>query len=148
VHADHCAGIEACIERGRKGEVYNIGGASECENLSLVKQLCAVADLRFATDKDLAARFPNCPAANGRASAELIAFVKDRPGHDRRYAIDFRKAERELGFRPAIPVAEGLRRTFDWYLQNEAWWRGVMDGSYRNWMFANYGTRNTDVARH
>jgi dTDP-glucose 4,6-dehydratase len=145
--SDHCAGIEACIERGRAGEVYNIGGASECENLSLVKQLCAVADRRFANDKDLAARFQNCPAANGRSSAELIAFVKDRPGHDRRYAIDFRKAERELGFRPAVPVAEGLQRTFEWYLQNEAWWRGVMDGSYRNWMFANYGTRNTDVAR-
>lgn len=139
--SDHCAGIDKIIERGRVGEVYNIGGASECENLSLVSLLCDGADKIFAADRSLAPRFPRCPAAKGRPAAELISFVKDRPGHDRRYAIDFTKAERELDFRPQIPLTDGLRNVFLWYLANETWWRGVMDGSYRRWVEANYASR-------
>jgi dTDP-glucose 4,6-dehydratase len=144
--SDHCAGIESILVRGRAGEVYNIGGASECENLSLVKQLCAVADRCFADDSALATRFPKCPAASGRPADTLITFVKDRPGHDRRYAIDFSKAASELGFRPALALDAGLRQTFEWYLRNEAWWRGVMDGSYRNWLSVNYAGRGDEEA--
>lgn len=139
--SDHCAGIEAVIDRGGVGEVYNIGGASEYENLHLVNQLCAIADERFAVAPALAGRFPQCPSAAGRASAGLISFVKDRPGHDRRYAIDFGKAERDLGFKPKMSLADGLRDVFDWYLSNEPWWRGVMDGSYRRWVETNYAAR-------
>jgi len=144
--SDHCVGIEAIIERGRAGEVYNLGGAAEYQNLYLVQQLCAIADRRFGADAGLAGRFPLCPPAQGRAAVELIQFVQDRPGHDRRYAIDFTKAERELGFRPAVALADGLQNVFDWYLANESWWRGVMDGSYRNWMFTNYADRLADAA--
>jgi len=141
--ADHCSGIEAILDRGTVGEVYNIGGASEQENLYLVNQLCAVADERFAADATLAPRFPHCPSAKGRPAAELISFVKDRPGHDRRYAIDFGKAERALGFQPKISLLDGLRNVFDWYLANESWWRGVMDGSYRTWVETNYTARSS-----
>jgi dTDP-glucose 4,6-dehydratase len=129
--ADHCRGIELVLERGRSGEVYNIGGGSECENLTLVHQLCRIADAAFATVPALCRRFPNSPAATSQ-SAGLIRFVRDRPGHDRRYAIDFSKAERELGFAPSTDIASGLGRTFHWYLDNEPWWRAILDGSYRN----------------
>jgi dTDP-glucose 4,6-dehydratase len=141
--SDHCAGIEAILDRGDVGEVYNIGGASEYENLYLVKQLCAIADECFKNNAALASRFPHCPPAKHRPSAGLISFVKDRPGHDRRYAIDFRKAERALGFRPRMSLADGLRDVFDWYLANEPWWRSVMDGSYRSWVEANYVARSS-----
>jgi dTDP-glucose 4,6-dehydratase len=136
--SDHCRGIERILERGRPGEVYNIGGGAESENLQLVETLCAVADAAFAADAQLAGRFPDAPAARGERSASLIRFVKDRPGHDRRYAIDCRKAERELGYRAAVTLARGLAETFTWYLANEGWWRSVMDGSYQRWIETHY----------
>lgn len=139
--SDHCAGITAIIERGRVGEVYNIGGDSECENIDLVRQLCSIADQRFGADHALAARFPQCPAAKGLKCEALLTFVKDRPGHDRRYAIDFSKTGRELGFHPGITLKSGLQKVFDWYLLNEPWWRAVMNGSYRRWVEVNYVAR-------
>jgi dTDP-glucose 4,6-dehydratase len=136
--SDHCRGIDLVLQKGRPGEVYNIGGGAESENLKLVETLCAVADEAFGATQDLRSRFPGCPAAGGGKSATLIQFVKDRPGHDRRYAIDCGKIERELGYRAQINLASGLRSTFDWYVQNEWWWRAVMDGSYQRWIETHY----------
>ena len=136
--SDHCRGIERILAKGTPGEVYNIGGGAESENLTLVETLCAVADAAFREQKELARRFPEAPAARGVKSASLIRFVKDRPGHDRRYAIDCRKAERELGYRAEVTLERGLRETFAWYLENEWWWRAVMDGSYQRWIETHY----------
>lgn len=138
---DHCRGIALALANGTDGECYNIGGNNEQRNLDLVHLLCAEIDKRFAATPALAARFPNAPAANGRPTTELIRFVTDRPGHDRRYAIDARKITRELGFEPRETMATGLGRTIDWYLEHEAWWRGIMDGSYHSWVDLNYGAR-------
>ena len=136
--SDHCRAVELVLKRGRPGEVYNIGGGVESENLALVETLCAVADQAFAETRDLCARFPGCPAARGAGSATLIQFVTDRPGHDRRYAIDCGKIERELGYRAQVNLKSGLRETFRWYVENEPWWRAVMDGSYRQWIKMHY----------
>jgi dTDP-glucose 4,6-dehydratase len=121
--ADHCAGIESILLRGRVGEVYNIGGRAERENIWLVRELCRLADQAFANNPGLRRLHPACPAARGLACDSLISFVTDRPGHDRRYAINCDKAERELGFAPAVNIDQGLARTFEWFLANEAWWR-------------------------
>jgi dTDP-glucose 4,6-dehydratase len=135
---DHCRGIDLILQKGRPGEVYNIGGGAESENLKLVGTLCSVADEAFRTERDLGSRFPGCPAARGGTSASLIQFVKDRPGHDRRYAIDCGKIEHELGYRAQVTLEAGLRHTFQWYLENEWWWRAVMDGSYQRWIETHY----------
>jgi len=137
---DHCRGIDLVLSGGAPGAVYNIGGRAESENLSVVRSLCEVADAAFGARVDLRARFPRCPSAGGEVASSLITFVKDRPGHDRRYAIDCTRIERELGFRPSVQLLEGLRQTFEWYLDHEPWWRGVMDGTYRKWMAAQYAT--------
>jgi dTDP-glucose 4,6-dehydratase len=91
-------------------------------------------DEAFEAAPALAGRFPSAPAAHSRTTESLVTFVKDRPGHDRRYAIDASKIERELGFRPRETFESGIRKTVRWYLENEAWWRAVMDGSYREWI--------------
>jgi dTDP-glucose 4,6-dehydratase len=128
---DHCLGIELALQKGKPGEVYNIGGRAECENIALVRDLCRIADDMFAANPALQRRFPNSAAARGPASASLITFVSDRPGHDRRYAIDCGKAARELGFAPGKKLSEGLTQTVQWYVENEPWWRSILDGSYR-----------------
>ena len=129
---DHCLGIDRVLERGAPGEVYNIGGGVEVDNISLVQRLCARVDEAFAADPALARRFPDAPATRGAASNSLVTFVQDRPGHDRRYALDCSKARRELGYEARHSLELGLRETVAWYLGNEAWWRAVLDGSYRN----------------
>jgi dTDP-glucose 4,6-dehydratase len=136
--SDHCRGLDLILARGRAGEVYNIGGGEERGNLELVRALCGIADAAFGEDPRLRARFPRCPAARGEPSTTLISFVADRPGHDRRYAIDCAKIERELGYRAGVTLEAGLRDTFAWYLRNEPWWRGVMDGSYQQWLQLHY----------
>jgi dTDP-glucose 4,6-dehydratase len=136
---DHCRGIEAVLDAGAVGETYNIGGRNEIRNLDLVRSLCRLLDARMAADSGLRARFPACPAARGGQSESLIRFVADRPGHDRRYAIDAGRIERELGFVPVERFETGIRKTVDWYLANEPWWRAVMDGSYRDWVRTQYG---------
>jgi dTDP-glucose 4,6-dehydratase len=136
--SDHCRGIERVLKRGRPGEVYNIGGGAESENLALVETLCAVADRAFQQRPELAETFGASPAARGEKSASLIQFVQDRPGHDRRYAIDCSKAERELGYRAEVSLERGLEETFAWYLDHQGWWRGVMDGSYQRWIETHY----------
>jgi dTDP-glucose 4,6-dehydratase len=136
--SDHCRGIELILKKGRPGEVYNIGGGVESENLKLVETLCGIVDDAFQKRSDLASRFPDCPAARGGNGSRMIRFVADRPGHDRRYAMDCRKIERELGYRAQVMLASGLRDTFEWYVQNEWWWHAVMDGSYRRWIETHY----------
>jgi len=138
---DHCRGIALVLASGRPGEVYNIGGGAELENLTVIDTLCAAVDAAFAGDPSLARRFPDAPAARGLATTSLKTTVADRPGHDRRYAIDTRKIARELGYAPAHDFGEWFAETLNWYLENEPWWRHVLDGSYRDWIEANYADR-------
>ncbi len=142
---DHCRGIDLVIASGRPGETYNIGGDNQVRNIDLVHRLCELLDDGFREDPALAERFPDAPAARGASSGELIAFVTDRPGHDRRYALDSRKV-RGLGFQPREAFEETLRATLGWYLDHESWWRGLMDGGYRAWMSRQYGPRATAEA--
>lgn len=135
---DHVRAIDLVIKKGAVGETYNIGGNEERANIDIVNAICSAIDAAFAEDKALRARFPNAPAASGNPSASLITSVKDRPGHDWRYAIDAARAERELGFSPQHDFTAGLQKTIDWMLRNEPWWRAVMDGSYRDWVAAQY----------
>jgi dTDP-glucose 4,6-dehydratase len=115
---DHCRGIRAVLRRGRPGETYNIGGHSEKTNLEVVRAICSLLDELV-------------PASPAVPHASLITFVQDRPGHDRRYAIDPTKIERELGWAAKETFETGLRKTILWYLGNQQWWRRVLDGSYR-----------------
>src|SRR5665213_2517021 len=123
---DHCLGIDAVLKQGTIGEVYNIGGRSECENIQLVRRLCAIVDEHLHSTPELRARFPDSAAARGEVSERLVRYVKDRPGHDRRYAIDCSRIERECGFRPQIALEAGLRATVTWYL-------GRADGVKTGW---------------
>ena len=120
---DHCRGIEATLAHGKAGETYNIGGGAELPNMAVIDHICCEVDLAFAEMPDLAARYPHAPAARGEPTASLKAFVEDRKGHDRRYAIDETKARAELGYAPVHDFATGLRSTLRWYLANEAWWK-------------------------
>lgn len=142
--SDHCRGIGAVLQNGRPGEVYNIGGGCECDNLTIVTLLCAIADELFRACNDLRLRFPRCPVSKEQAASSLIEFVPDRPGHDRRYAVDCRKIERELDHRARVSLETGLRDTFSWYLRNEWWWRGVMDENYREWIRMQYAPRKSE----
>lgn len=121
--SDHCAALRAVLARGQPGETYNVGGRSELPNIDVVRSICALLDeLR--------------PAA--RPHAELIEHVADRRGHDRRYAIDDRKIASQLGWRPAIPFADGLRGTVQWYLEHPDWVESVTSGAYRQWVEQQY----------
>jgi dTDP-glucose 4,6-dehydratase len=142
---DHCMGIDRVIEAGTAGETYNIGGENERTNIDIVRQLCALVDQAFAADAGLGKHFPQSPAASGKASSSLITYVKDRPGHDRRYSVDTTKIRTQLGFRPAMTFESGIRKTLAWYLENERWWRGVMDGTYRRWIEEQYGERTASA---
>ncbi|AHX12023.1 spore coat protein [Dyella jiangningensis] len=115
---DHCSAIQRVLEAGRIGETYNVGGNAERENLAVVKVICALLDERH-------------PLADGRSRESLITFVKDRPGHDRRYAIDSSKLQNELGWRPSQTFETGISQTVNWYLDNAHWVSRVLDGSYR-----------------
>ncbi len=140
LHAgDHCRGVELTIERGATGETYNLGGGNERPNLETVQRLCSLIDEAFAADPALAERFPSAPAGKGESSEGLITFVADRPGHDRRYAIDSTKARTELGFESERDLTGALRETITWYLDHEDWWRALMDEPYQAWIARHYG---------
>lgn len=121
---DHCEAIAAVLAQGTPGETYNIGGSNEKPNIEIVYRICDLLD--------------EVSPAKGVSRRELITFVKDRPGHDRRYAIDARKIERELQWKPKETFDTGLRKTVRWYLENEAWVRDVTSGSYREWIATHY----------
>jgi dTDP-glucose 4,6-dehydratase len=122
---DHCSAICEVLAKGRLGETYNIGGWNEKANIDVVKTICQILDgLK--------------PRSDGKSYAEQITFVTDRPGHDRRYAIDASKIERELGWRPAETFDTGIRKTVQWYLDNPVWVEGVVSGSYRDWLQKHY----------
>jgi dTDP-glucose 4,6-dehydratase len=144
---DHCRALEQVLLKGRVGETYNVGGRCERTNLDLVRLLCRLVDQAFREQPELRRRFPRCPAAQGQETARLISFVPDRPGHDRRYATDDSKIERELGFSPQESFDSGIRKTLSWYLANEPWWRAVMDGSYREWIRRQYGLVDQPAGR-
>lgn len=125
---DHCSAIRRVLEAGRVGETYNVGGWNEKPNLDVVHALCAILD-------ELQ------PRADGQPYKTQITYVTDRPGHDRRYAIDASKLERKLGWKPAETFETGIRKTVQWYLANQDWVNNVTSGSYRQWLDKNYGAR-------
>jgi dTDP-glucose 4,6-dehydratase len=122
---DHCSALRRILDAGQAGETYNIGGANERTNLDVVTTLCDILD-EFS------------PRADSKSYRDQIAFVKDRPGHDRRYAIDARKIETDLGWRPAETFESGIRKTVRWYLDNSEWVQNVTSGGYRNWLEKQY----------
>ncbi|AEG50335.1 dTDP-glucose 4,6-dehydratase [Sphingobium chlorophenolicum L-1] len=124
---DHCRGIELILKNGRVGETYNVGGGQELPNIRVVEEICRGVDAAFAHDPDLARRFPNAPAAQGRSSSELKTYVEDRKGHDRRYAIDETKIRSELGYVPARDFTQGFAETLAWYLAEENWWAPLLN---------------------
>lgn len=136
---DHCRGLALVLDHGRDGACYNIGGEAECSNIDLVHLLCDLIDRAFAADPALAGRFPDAPPARGGRCRDLIGFVADRPGHDRRYAIDAGLVRSELGFAPRESFASGMAGTVAWYLDNQSWWQAVIDGSYADWITRQYG---------
>ncbi len=132
---DHCAALRLVLERGRPGETYNIGGRNERSNAEVVEKICEILD-------ELRPDSKHCP------HKQLIRFVKDRPGHDRRYAIDAGKLERELGWRPRETFSTGLRKTVEWYLANPAWTEDVLSGAYQDWIEQNYQQRGPERQIH
>ena len=127
--SDHCVAIRRVLEAGRLGETYNIGGWNEKPNLDIVHAICdLLGELR--------------PRADGKSYREQITYVTDRPGHDRRYAIDATKIERELGWRPAETFETGIRKTIQWYLDHAQWVANVQSGAYREWVEKNYERRD------
>ncbi|MGB6801427.1 MAG: GDP-mannose 4,6-dehydratase, partial [Candidatus Sulfotelmatobacter sp.] len=123
---DHCEAIAQVLARGRFGQTYNIGGWNEKRNIEIVETICDVVD--------------EMAGSRGTPRRELITFVKDRPGHDRRYAMDATKIERELGWRPLETFESGIRKTVRWYLENEEWARDVTSGGYRKWIETHYSS--------
>lgn len=124
---DHAAAIDLIYHQGRTGETYNIGGANEWKNIDLIHALCNIMDRKLGREAG--------------ESAKLITFVKDRAGHDQRYAIDFSKLKNELGWEPSLQFEEGLERTVDWYLSNEAWLNAVTSGEYQHYYENQYSKR-------
>lgn len=130
---DHCRALMTVLEKGRVGETYNVGGGNQRSNLEVVKTICALLDELV-------------PESKYRPHAQLITYVADRPGHDRRYAIDARKLEGELGWRAQESFETGLRKTVEWYLANKEWVEHVTSGAYQQWVDKNYGAREAMVS--
>jgi len=137
---DHCIALGEVLERGRVGAIYHIGSGMAVPNIDLVGQLCDIIDRRMERDRSLVERFSGCAVARHARSRGLIAFVADRPGHDRRYAIRRDRLETELGLVPRTALADGLARTVDWYLASESWWRPLQGCAPDAWMQRHYRT--------
>ena len=135
---DHCAAISQALKEGAPGNVYNVGGNSEAANIDVVRSVCGLVDERLSAQSELQGQFPAAPPFNGKNATDLITHVRDRPGHDRRYAIDFGKAARQLNYAPAISLINGLEKTVDWYLQHVPWWQALMGRDYSEWLRKNY----------
>ena len=135
---DHCAAIELALTKGKSGAVYNIGGNSETTNIHIVRSLCDLLDARLNAHPAYRAAFPASPAFNGSSALQLITHVRDRPGHDRRYAIDYSKASHDLGYAPARNLEIGLGSTVDWYLRQVQWWQDLLGRDYAAWLRKNY----------
>jgi len=127
--SDHCSAIRSVLAKGKVGEVYNIGGWNEMPNIDIVRSICRLLDQKS----------PMTAKAAGGQHELLITYVKDRPGHDRRYAINAEKIARELGWRPAESFSSGIQKTVDWYLENSEWVARVQSGAYREWIDTQYG---------
>ena len=138
---DHVRAIDLVLADGRVGETYNVGGNEEHSNLDIVERLCSAVDGVLAASTRFQQRFPDSPVCKGGSARSLIEFVKDRPGHDWRYAIDSSKIKADLEFQPLFTFETGLRSTVEWLLENETWWRAVLDESYRSWISENYSQR-------
>ena len=139
---DHCRAVKLAFEKGTPGEVYVVGGNNEQKNLNLVNEICDILD-------DIAppVEVPQLHEQGLKSYKELIRFVTDRPGHDRRYAIDAAKIKRELGWQPEVGFEAGLRRTIEWYLQNPEWVDQVSSGSYGEWIKKNYAWREAKESK-
>jgi dTDP-glucose 4,6-dehydratase len=135
---DHCAAIVSALKKGEPGAVYNIGGNSETTNIQVVRTLCGLVDERLSMNLESRVSFPASPVLNGGRAVELISHVRDRAGHDRRYAINYSKATRDLGYLPARDLDSGLRSTVAWYLQHMDWWQRLMGRRYADWLKKNY----------
>ena len=135
---DHCAAIALALCKGAPGEVYNIGGNSETSNIKIVRTLCDMVDRRLSEHSEHRDSFPHSPIFNGKQAIQLISHVRDRPGHDRRYAINYSKAARALGYSPARALSQGLASTVDWYLRHVKWWQVLLGRDYATWLRRNY----------
>lgn len=131
---DHARGIDLVLKHGAVGQTYNIGGHNEWANIDVVKLICDLMNKAFSQDSRWIEKYPEALSAASGKAEQLIAFVQDRPGHDRRYAIDATKTGRELGYLPKESFETGIRKTIQWYLENDGWWGRVIDGSYREWV--------------
>ena len=129
---DHCRAIELIINKGKRGDTYNIGGNNGMTNIELVNLLCEIINQKFESNPEMKQCYPNSPCSNGLRAESLITYVQDRPGHDRRYAVDTSKIAAELGFQPRDSFISGLNKTVDWYLENREWWMSILDGTYKN----------------
>ena len=135
---DHCAAIHLALTKGRPGQVYNIGGNSETTNIHIVRTLCELVDARLSDRADLRTKFGATPSFNGKRALDLITHVRDRPGHDRRYAINYSKAAEAFQYAPARDLKLGLAATVDWYLGHIAWWEDLLGRDYADWVRKNY----------
>jgi dTDP-glucose 4,6-dehydratase len=135
---DHCAAIKLALTKGKPGAVYNIGGNSETTNIHIVRTLCDMIDATLMAHPEYRPAFPASPTFSGTRAVQLITHVRDRPGHDRRYAIDYSKASQHLGYAPARNLESGLRSTVDWYLQQVQWWQDLLGRDYAAWLRQNY----------
>jgi dTDP-glucose 4,6-dehydratase len=136
---DHCRAIDLILRASPAGETWNVGGGSTESNIRVVEAVCDLVDVEFRQRPGLTTRYPRSAPAQGRPSGSLMQHVRDRPGHDRRYAVDGGKIAR-LGFTPQTSLAAGLAATVRWYLENETWWRGIVSGEYRTWYARQYAS--------